>query len=87
MRKNDAVPYVSGVYFVLYISDKAPVFVENGSGGHFKGMNPNVGIHELQKNWVNGTQIVYIGKAKSQNERLKTNMGMTIRDKVCLHNL
>ena len=74
MRKNDAVPYVSGVYFVLYISDKAPVFVENGSGGHFKDRNPNVGIHELQKNWVNGTQIVYIGKAKSLNERLKTYM-------------
>lgn len=33
-----------------------------------------MGIHELQKNWVNGTQIVYIGKAKSLNERLKTYM-------------
>lgn len=33
-----------------------------------------MGIHELQKNWDDGTQIVYIGKAKSLNERLKTYM-------------
>lgn len=34
-----------------------------GTGGHFKGKNPNVSVSELKANWVDNTIIVYIGKA------------------------
>ena len=31
-----------GVYMVVRTDDSEPVFVPEGSGGHFKGRNPNV---------------------------------------------
>jgi len=75
---NHAIlPKGKGVYVFLYPSETAPKFRTIGSGGHFKGRNPNVSIQELQNNWVEETKIVYIGKAGSisgsatVNSRLK----------------
>jgi hypothetical protein len=31
------VPEVPGVYLVLRVQDGAPIFVNSGTGGHFKG--------------------------------------------------
>ncbi len=64
------IPDVPGVYMVLRVSDEAPVFLEKGSGGHFKGKNPNVPVAELAANWVDGTPVVYIGKATSLRKRI-----------------
>lgn len=64
------VPDVSGVYLVLRISDVAPVFLESGTGGFFKGKDPNVPIEELKANWVDGTNVLYVGKATSLRKRL-----------------
>jgi len=38
-------------------------FLTVGTGGHFKGKNPNVPISVLKANWVEDTLVVYIGKA------------------------
>lgn len=57
------IPAQMGVYVVLRESDSEPSFIEEGSGGFFKGKNPNVSVSELHSNWVEGTSIVYIGKA------------------------
>jgi hypothetical protein len=57
------VPAQKGVYVVLRESESSPQFLSEGTGGHFKGQNPNVPISELKGNWVEGTPIVYIGKA------------------------
>lgn len=57
------IPAVAGVYMVVYQSDGMPEFLENGTGGFFKGKNPNVPVSELKSNWVGGTCVVYIGKA------------------------
>ena len=57
------IPAQMGVYVVLRESESAPVFLTEGSGGFFKGQNPNVSIAELQANWVDNSSIVYIGKA------------------------
>ena len=56
------IPKVRGVYVVMRIKDTAPDFMPVGTGGYFKGKNPNVSIEELQNNWVEDTKIVYIGK-------------------------
>ncbi|WP_017793317.1 hypothetical protein [Leucobacter salsicius] len=57
------IPAVRGVYAVLRTVTSEPEFTQIGSGGHFKGKDPNVEIADLQRNWVPGAQVVYIGKA------------------------
>jgi len=65
ISNTDLIPAQKGVYCVLRTKDTPPEFLERGSGGYFKGNDPNVPLAELQQNWVNGTPVVYIGKAGS----------------------
>ena len=58
-----SIPDQMGVYIVLRESETAPEFLTEGTGGFFKGQNPNVPIAELQAKWVANSSIVYIGKA------------------------
>jgi hypothetical protein len=62
---NDSsiLPSCKGIYLVLYLDKLPPQFLITGSGGHFKGKNPNVSVNYLKDNWINNTIIVYIGKA------------------------
>jgi hypothetical protein len=59
---SSSIPKIKGVYFVLH-TDKKAEFLTVGTGGFFKGKNPNVSIAELKSNWVENTIVVYIGKA------------------------
>lgn len=61
-KRIDVVPAEQGVYAVLYAAGKEPEFVQRGTGGFFRG-DPNVPVSELKANWVNGADIIYIGKA------------------------
>lgn len=58
-----AVPKVMGVYVVLRTNDKLPEFFETGTGGAFKGKNPNESIDKLNEAYIMGTPLLYIGKA------------------------
>ena len=60
---SSSIPKMKGVYLVLNLDNKPPEFSQVGTGGHFKGKNPNVSVGELKSNWVDKTIIVYIGKA------------------------
>jgi hypothetical protein len=45
------IPNIKSVYLVIHPeSTKTPNFLKVGSGGHFKGKNPNVSLEELQSN-------------------------------------
>lgn len=60
-----------------------PEFLSHGTGGFFKGKDPNVSITELETNWVENTCVVYIGKAgttlqKRLNQYLKFGNGQNI---------
>ena len=57
------IPVQKGVYVVLRESESTPQFLKEGTGGFFKGKNPNVSLAELEENWVAGTPVLYIGKA------------------------
>ena len=48
---------------VVYTGENIPEFLSRGTGGFFKGKDPNVSITELETNWVENTCVVYIGKA------------------------
>ena len=62
-KRIDDVPAEQGVYVVLYPEETEPDFIQKGTGGFYKGEDPNVTISKLRNNWVNGADIVYIGKA------------------------
>ena len=75
------IPAQMGVYVVLRESNTIPKFLAEGTGGFFKGKNPNVSIDELKANWVEDTSIVYIGKAGSigSTANLRTRLGQYLR--------
>jgi hypothetical protein len=60
---SSTIPREKGVYMVFLPKMEAPKFLETGSGGFFKGKNPNIPVGVLKSNWVNDTLVVYIGKA------------------------
>lgn len=71
LRGNtNAIPEGSGVYIVVRESDKAPMFLAEGTGGFFKGKNPNVSIEELKTNYLADSKVLYIGKATSLKKRV-----------------
>lgn len=57
------IPSRKGVYIVLYNSRGEPYFLTVGTGGHFKGRNPNVTVQMLKNNWIEKTVVIYIGQA------------------------
>lgn len=70
LRQNVSyLPDIPGVYVVVRTSVSAPVFLECGSGGYFKGRNPNVEIPVLEKKWIGSEAVVYIGKAGTSLRR------------------
>ena len=63
-RVKNRLPDTMGVYFVIYPYDrKDDMFMNPGTGGYFKGKDPNVPIDVLCSKWVEGADILYIGKA------------------------
>jgi len=66
---NSLIPTIKGVYLILYLDEKAPLYLKKGTGGYFKGKDPNISIKELEKNWINKTIVVYIGKAGSDSSK------------------
>lgn len=58
----DMLPKEIGIYIILYTADYTE-FLSVSTGGAVKGRDPNVSIEELERNWVNNTPILYIGKA------------------------
>lgn len=67
---------ITGIYVVVYKSFVEPQFLlPEGTGGYFKGKNPNVTKIELVKKWVrfksNDDQILYIGSGHDIRTRIK----------------
>ena len=61
------LPNQMGIYLVLNPTNKKPEFLTKGVGGFFKGKDPNISISDLNKNWVENSKVVYIGKAGGIN--------------------
>jgi hypothetical protein len=52
------------VYVVALGVAGMPDFLGESVGGHFKGEDPTVPVELLRRNWVAGTPVVYIGRAR-----------------------
>jgi hypothetical protein len=57
------IPNESGIYLILNPHCSCKQYLKKGVGGFFKGKDPNLSVEELDKNWVNGCHVLYIGKA------------------------
>ena len=55
--------YEEPVYVVLRDHDGDPEFLEASPAGRFKGKDPSVDESYLQRAWVPGSPVLYIGKA------------------------
>ena len=62
---SSSIPNQKGVYLILN-PERQKDFLPAGTGGFFKGKNPNISIEQLKSNWVDDTIVVYIGKAGSE---------------------
>jgi hypothetical protein len=58
------IPNVKGVYKVVFPGGE-PEFLTQGTCGRFKDREPNVAVDVLKDNWIDGADVVYIGKAGS----------------------
>ena len=71
LTNNNDAPFQKGVYMILRDSESEPIFIGCGTGGYYKGKNPNVSISKLSQNWVENSPILYIGEtADTLNKRL-----------------
>lgn len=68
---TSACPSTGGVYVVTYGSAEPLAFAECSCGGWFKDSDPTVARHALVANWVEGAEVVYIGKADQLKRRLR----------------
>ncbi|WP_208644989.1 hypothetical protein [Mucilaginibacter kameinonensis] len=68
-QSSSTLPDEQGVYCILTPINGICNFLEVGCGGHFKGKNPNVSLQELKRNWVLGSQVIYIGKAGGEGRK------------------
>lgn len=63
MENASCIPTQKGIYMVICDGETGPSFLPTGSGGHFKGKDPNVPDEMLQAKWIDQTKVIYIGKA------------------------
>lgn len=81
MRDTSPIPAIRGVYMLIRTTNDPPTFLSIGSGGHFKDKDPNVGGDVLLDNWIEGTAIMYIGKAGDPGSAatLRSRLGQYLR--------
>lgn len=60
------IPDTPGVYVVLRPGGPTPVFVDRSIAGWFKGKDPTVDVRTLEARWVDGAEVLYIGKADAR---------------------
>jgi ADP-ribosylglycohydrolase len=63
---SEKLPRQKGVYFVIYPHESPDeAFLQEGTGGYYKGKNPNISVELLHENWVEDADILYIGETKA----------------------
>ena len=68
--RGGSCPSTGGVYVITYSADNPITFAKQSCGGWFKGKDPTVSLAALAANWVDGAEVVYIGKADRLRRRL-----------------
>jgi len=66
-----SIPDQPGTYIVVCGEQFVPHFVEPGTGGSYRGRDPNVAIAALQEKWVADSRILYVGRAANLRRRIR----------------
>jgi hypothetical protein len=69
-QPGHAIPREPGVYVVLRAPQEKPVFLDRSPAGHFKGKDPSVPVAWLEEQWVEGSEVIYIGRTKNLFRRI-----------------
>lgn len=74
------IPHKNGVYLILFPADGEPGY--NGGDTETFGLNEQEpkGTDKLEKAWVKGTRVIYIGKAGVLNGKGASNLYTRIRE-------
>lgn len=64
------LPDAPGVYVVIS-SDSRAMFRAISVGGHFKGRDPSVPTKVLGEKWVDGAEVLYIGRSGDLRQRVR----------------
>ena len=67
---SSIVPDAGGVYVIFRLNGAKPKFLEKGTGGYYQGKEPNVSVAELERNWIDGASVMYIGCTNNLSERI-----------------
>jgi hypothetical protein len=67
---GSALPKRGCVYVVVREASEPPTFLDASPAGWFKGRDPSVPIDRLTRQWVQGTPVIYVGKADNLRTRL-----------------
>jgi addiction module HigA family antidote len=67
----DKLPRRPGTFVVLRESCEPPAFLECSPAGHFKGKDPTVPREVLERKWVDGSHLLYIGQTTDQDLRTR----------------
>jgi len=63
------VPVERGVYAVVRDTELPPEFMERSVGGWYRQKDPSVPVDDLVANWVEGAQVLYLGRARGPGVR------------------
>lgn len=75
-----AIPQENGVYVVLYHGADPPAFTMRSTAGWFKGRDPTLPVVRLDRRWVIGAEVVYIGRAtKTRRTNLRARVRALVR--------
>jgi hypothetical protein len=69
--RDARIPCVQGVYVVCAPDGYRPTFLKTSRGGRFRG-DPTMPVAKLEKLWVDGTPILYIGKTGGGKSKRRT---------------
>ena len=60
------IPAKPGVYVITFESGDEPLFLNESTGGWFKGQNPSYSPDVVERNWVKGASVVYVGMTRAR---------------------
>lgn len=63
------VPVERGVYVVVRDSERRQEFLARSVGGWFRQQDPSVTVDVLKERWVEGAQVLYLGRARGPGVR------------------
>ena len=70
-RESGLCPTSGGVYVVSYEGPHPATFPDESPAGRVKGKDPTVDVASLTSNWVEGAEVVYIGKADQLRRKIR----------------